>query len=244
MNRFFIEECQIADGILTVTGPDVNHIRNVLRMREGDDLEAVDETGVVSTCRITSVSPDEVRAEVLFSEKGETELASRICLFQGLPKSDKMELIIQKAVELGASEIVPVVTARTVVHPDEKKAGKKRARFQAIAEAAAKQSKRAKIPAVGDVVSFREEMAAAKAYDRILIPYECASGIGHTREVLSSIRNGESVCVFIGPEGGFSADEIRLAEEAGAEVLSLGERILRTETAAITTMSLLMFFLS
>lgn len=161
MNRFFIRSGDVLSGTLTISGGDVNHIRNVLRMKAGDDFEAVDETGKVHTCRIVSEEEDGILSEVLFSEESGAELPNRIVLFQGLPKFDKMELIIQKAVELGVHSVVPVSTRRTVVKLDEKKAGGKISRWQTIAEAAAKQSKRGCIPEVGKVLSFSEALKAA-----------------------------------------------------------------------------------
>ena len=159
----------------------------------------------------------------------------------GLPKFDKMELVIQKAVELGAYRIVPVSMKRTVVKFDPKKAKAKVARWQAIAEAASKQSKRAIIPEVGQVVSFKDALREARSLDHILVPYECAEDITKTREIIAGIGDGESVAVFIGPEGGIDEKEIEAAAEAGAKMITLGRRILRTETAAISTLAILMF---
>lgn len=244
MHRFFVSDGQIADGVITIDGEDVNHIRNVLRLRAGDDFEAADEAGEVFTCRILEVSESSVRAQVLFSEMSGAELPNEITLYMGLPKFDKMELVIQKAVELGASRVVPVRTRRTVVKLDEKKAGAKVERWQSIAEAAAKQSKRAFVPEIGTVCDFSKALKKAKdAGARIVFPYECAEGIGQTRKVLRSIRPGEQVAVFIGPEGGFDPEEVKLAEANGAEVVTLGRRILRTETAAIATLSILAYVL-
>lgn len=244
MHRFFISSGQVAGGRLSVVGEDVNHIRNVLRLRKGEDFEAADEDGVVYTCRILSVSEDEVSAEVLFSEVSGAELPNAITLYMGLPKFDKMELVIQKAVELGASRIVPVETRRTVVKLDAKKAAAKVARWQSIAEAAAKQSKRGLIPEVAPVEDFRKAICEAReAGGIILFPYECAEGICYTREVLGGIKPGQPVAVFIGPEGGFEPSEAAFAEENGAKVITLGRRILRTETAAITAMSILAYVL-
>ncbi len=248
MYRFFVTSGAIEGETLTVAGPDAHHMSHVLRMKAGEDFEAADETGRVFTCRIESFEPDQdniaVRARILFSEQSGSELKSRITLYQGLPKFEKMELIIQKAVELGASEIVPVATARTVVKLDAKKAASKRERWQAIAGAAAKQSKRSVIPEVAPVMSFKEALERAAALDRVLIPYEKAEGIAGTKELLSAIKSGESVGVFIGPEGGFEEREVEEAVRFGAKALTLGPRILRCETAAITTLSILMFHLT
>lgn len=241
MFRFFIDSDQIADGVLTVTGSDVNHIRNVLRMKAGEDIEAVDENGNVATCRIREISPDEINADVLFTEENGAELPNRITLYMGLPKHDKMELVIQKAVELGAYRIVPVVMKRCVVKLDPKKADAKVKRWQSIAEAAAKQSKRGLIPEVASVMKFRDAMCEAGSCTHILFPYECAEDIEKTRNFISRVEPGDSVAVFIGPEGGFDPSEVEAAREAGARIITLGRRILRTETAAVSVMSILMF---
>ncbi|MDO4804647.1 MAG: 16S rRNA (uracil(1498)-N(3))-methyltransferase [Lachnospiraceae bacterium] len=243
MYRFFIDSNQIEGGVLTVTGDDVNHIRNVLRMKIGEDIEAVDENGKVATCRINELLSDRILADVLFVEDDGAELPNRITLYMGLPKQDKMELVIQKAVELGASRIVPVRMKRCVMRLDEKKAASRVKRWQGIAEAAAKQAKRGIIPEVSQVIGFGEAMDEARGCSHILFPYECAEDIGKTRRFLTEIEPGQSVAVFIGPEGGFDPSEVAKAKDAGAHIITLGRRILRTETAAITAMSILMFAL-
>ena len=252
MHRFFISSAQSDGRVLSVTGEDVNHIRNVLRMRIGEDLEAVDENGLVSTCRITALDKETVTAEVLFTEMSGAELPSPLTLYMGLPKFEKMELIIQKAVELGASRIVPVKTARTVVKLDEKKAAAKQVRWQAIAEAAAKQSKRTVIPEVAPVMTYKEALREASEISladpghpgQVFIPYEKAEGVEASRALIRGLKTGSPVSVFIGPEGGFEEKEVELALEAGAKTLTLGPRILRCETAAITVLSLIMFELT
>lgn len=245
MNRFFVTSDQIAGDILTVTGPDAHHIVHVLRLKKGDDFEAADETGLVHTCRIEREETDEITARVLFSEPGQSELPNRIVLFMGLPRFEKMELIIQKAVELGVASVVPVVTARTVVRFDDKKAAAKRARWQTIAEAAAKQSKRTVVPDVLPVMSFEEAVRyATGTLDKVFIPYEKAKDSGLSRERISLVKKGESLGIFIGPEGGFEEEEAAYARTNGAEFLTLGPRVLRCETAAIATLSILMFHLT
>ena len=169
-----------------------------------------------------------------------TELGAEIYLFQGLPKADKMELIIQKAVELGAAGIIPVEMKRCVVKLEEKKKKSRRERWQAIAESAAKQSKRNLIPQVFDVLTYKEAMAMAGEMDLFLLPYENERGMAATREALEAIRPGMKVAILIGPEGGFEEKEVLLAQEKGARSISLGRRILRTETAAITSIAMCM----
>jgi len=179
----------------------------------------------------------------MWVEETGAELPSRIYLFQGLPKSDKMELIIQKAVELGAYEIIPMATRRAVVKLDKKKEESKRKRWQGIAESAAKQSKRMVIPQIAPVMNFREAVECAKELDVKLIPYELAEGMEETRRFIESIVPGQSIAVFIGPEGGFAPEEIELARENGLSPVTLGKRILRTETAGMTVLSILMYYL-
>ena len=175
MHHFFIEPSQIQDGVICVEGADVNHIKNVLRMKPGGQVMFGDGTGVQYLCALESTEP--VRFRILDFFKEGRELPSRICLFQGIPKGDKMDLVIQKATELGASDIYPVSTSRTVVKLDAKKAEKKVARWQGIAEASAKQCGRSKIPFVHEVTTFPHALITAGELDVLLIPYERAEGI-------------------------------------------------------------------
>ena len=242
MQRFFVEAHQIdeAGGSIRMTGNDVNHVKNVLRMKIGEEIHISDGDSREYCCRIADMD-EEILLEILSVSEPDYELPGRICLFQGLPKADKMELIIQKAVELGAAEIIPVQTKRCVVRLDEKKAGKKNARWQQIAESAAKQSKRIQIPKVHEVCSFREALQYAGELDVRLIPYELAEGMTQTRNLIDQIQPGQSVGIFIGPEGGFEEQEIQEAMDAGAVPITLGRRILRTETAGMALLSVLMF---
>ena len=169
------------------------------------------------------------------------ELPSKVYLFQGLPKADKMELIIQKAVELGVYEVIPVATKRAVVKLDEKKAKSKIARWQGISEAAAKQSKRRVIPEIKEVMTFKQAVAYAESMDVKLIPYELAEGMQTTKEIIDGLVPGQSVAIFIGPEGGFDEAEIETAMESGIKPITLGKRILRTETAGFTILSWIMY---
>lgn len=194
-------------------------------------------------CEILSLEEDRVEAGIMWIEEANTELSSKIYLFQGLPKSDKMELIIQKAVELGVYEIIPTATRRAVVKLDKKKEESKRKRWQGISESAAKQSKRSIIPKITSVMSFREAVEYASDLDVKLIPYELAEGMEATRNLIGGIRPGQSVAVFIGPEGGFAPEEVELAAERGFLPVTLGKRILRTETAGMTVLSVLMYHL-
>ena len=243
MQRFFVEPHQIDEEAhqIHITGSDVNHISNVLRMKTGEELWISDGSKYEYRCTIESFEPDEVLLHIVYSQEPEYELPCRNYLFQGLPKADKMELIIQKAVELGAYEIIPVETKRCVVKLDGRKSAKKTARWQQISESAAKQSKRMLIPNVHEVLTFREALKYAESMDVRLVPYELARGMQETKEILAGIEPGQSVGIFIGPEGGFEEKEIETAIEGGAKPITLGRRILRTETAGLAILSVLMF---
>lgn len=244
MYQFFVEPSQINGNRVVITGGDVNHIKNVLRMKIGEELAVSNGIdGREYRCGIAELHEDSVVCELRFIKEDGLELPSKVYLFQGLPKADKMELIIQKAVELGAFEIVPMATKRAVVKLDDKKAKAKVLRWQSIAEAAAKQSKRGVIPQVHDVLSFKEALAYAEEMDMKLIPYELAEGMAATKKLMEEIGKNKpaSVAVFIGPEGGFDEGEISLAKEKGIIPITLGKRILRTETAGFTTLAFIMY---
>ena len=242
MYQFFVEPEQICDSIITITGGDVNHIKNVLRMKPGEEISISNGVdGKEYRCGILSMEEEKVVCELRFVKEDGLELSARVYLFQGLPKADKMELIIQKAVELGVYEIIPVAAKRCVVKLEEKKAASKIARWQGIAEAAAKQSKRRIVPKVGNVMTFGEAIQRAASMDVRLIPYELAEGMGRTKELIKGIQPGQDIAVFIGPEGGFEKAEIERALAAGVEPVTLGKRILRTETAGLTVMAWIMY---
>ena len=242
MHHFFVEPSKIQGNHIFIDGPDVNHIRNVLRMNPGEEVNVTDGTGEkVYRCAIAAIGEDTVELNIMWAQEKGMELPSKIYLFQGLPKSDKMELIIQKAVELGAFQIIPVAMKRCVVKLDEKKADSKIKRWQGIAEAAAKQSKRGVIPTVAPVMSYVQAVKTASEMDLKLVPYELAEGMPQTKQLIESARPGQQIAIFIGPEGGFDPEEIRLATEAGIQPITLGKRILRTETAGFTTIAWLMY---
>ena len=233
MHHFFADPSQVAEDTVTITGPDVNHMKNVLRMKPGEALLVSDGTGNDYQCEIERLEADRAVVRICQAFCSQMELPSPIWLFQGLPKADKLEFIIQKAVELGAEAVVPVATKNAVVRLDEKKAQSKRKRWQSIAESAAKQSKRSRIPSVETVMSLKEAFGFIKeqGFDLCLIPYEQAQGMETMKEALAQVSSGQSIAVFIGPEGGFDESEIKLALEHGVRPVSLGKRILRTETA-------------
>lgn len=227
---------------ITISGSDVNHIKNVLRLEKGDWIVACNGLGRDYVCRISDLEREGVLLEIEKTQETGTELPTRITLFQGLPKKDKMEFIIQKTVELGVYEIVPVQMKRSVVkYTDEKKLLKKKERWQTIAEAAAKQCDRGIIPEVHEPVSMEEAIDMARKLDYNMIPYELQDGIDRSREIVKHACSQNTVGIFIGPEGGFEPEEVEKAIACGIEPLTLGKRILRTETAGMALLSILMF---
>lgn len=246
MFQFFVEKGQVRDNKAYITGSDVNHIGNVLRMKKDDRLRIkMQDDPNVYICAIEEITEDTVTCLVCETMPESAELPVKIILFQGLPKGDKMELIIQKAVELGASEIVPVRMKNAVVKLDDKKASAKVIRWNAIAEAAAKQAKRDVIPTVGNVMSYKEAVEYMKTMDVKLLAYELtdANTMDETRKSLSAIKENEKVGILIGPEGGFDKEEVDFAEKAGIKPITLGHRILRTETAGMMFISWLVYLL-
>ncbi len=241
MYNFFVNVDNKKENHYFITGDDYNHIKNVLRMTVGEQF-LVSCNDISDLCEIEAIEGDTIVVNIIEENYQSTNLPINIHLFQGLPKSDKLELIIQKAVELGVATVTPVSMKRSIVKIDDKKKKSKQERWQAIATAAAKQSKRTSVPEVCEVLSYKEFINRAKELDLLLVPYECAEGMAATKAALSEIKGGMSVGIIIGPEGGFEPKEIEAALEAGGKVVSLGSRILRTETAAITTIAMCMLY--
>jgi len=241
MHNFFITKDKILDDKVTICGNDFNHVKNVLRMKVGDKF-LVSCNNVSHLCQLESFESDLVVAKICQKNYQDTSLPIKIHLFQGLPKSDKMELIIQKAVELGVDTITPVQMERCVVKLDDKKSQSKISRWNAIAESAAKQSKRTCIPSVENAISIKELLKKLNTFDLFLVPYENENGMLGTAKTLKEINSNMNIGVLIGPEGGFSDIEIEQLKSAGARLISLGKRILRTETAAITSIAMLMLY--
>lgn len=239
MYQFFVEDDQIGSDVISITGSDVNHIRNVLRMKPGEQVRISNQRGRDFLCSVAELSEQEVLLNIEKRDIPNTELQSKIYLFQGIPKGERMETVIEKAVELGVYEIIPVAMKYCVVKLDEKKAQKKVARWQEIARSAAKQSKRSLIPQIHPIMSFKEAVAYALQCDRCLVPYENEEGMAATGRAFENLSDAGTISTFVGPEGGFAQEEID-ALRTQAEVISLGARILRTDTAAITMLSLLM----
>lgn len=242
MYRFYVSADQLAEKEVFISGGDVNHIKNVLRLEVGDWIVACDGNGTDYVSRIQSICSDEVVASIEKVQPTGTELPVRITLFQGMPKKDKLELIIQKAVELGACEIVPVMTKRTVVKlSEEKKINKRLERWQSIAYAAAKQCDRGIIPTVHKPVSYEEALAMADQLDYNVIPYELQTGMEEARKIVDQACKQRSLGIFIGTEGGFEPEEVERAMTRNIHPMTLGKRILRTETAGMALLSILMF---
>ena len=239
MYHFFVSEEQINGENAYIEGSDVNHIANVLRMKPGEELLISVKGDWDYLCKIVDIETDRVNLKVLESME-QRELPVNITLLQGIPKSDKLEMIIQKAVELGVSEIIPVKTKRVVVKIDEKKVDTKVNRWNAIAESAAKQSKRSIIPKVYEPMSIDNALEIVKDFGVKLIPYENADGIDKTRKILDNMDKTKNIAVFIGPEGGFEESEVEIIKNSGFEVITLGKRILRTETAGLALLSNIM----
>ena len=239
MYHFFVEEEQVNGENAYISGSDVNHIVNVLRMKIGEELLISVKGDWDYLCKIEEIENDRVNLKLLESME-QRELPIKLTLLQGIPKSDKLEMIIQKAIELGVSEIIPVKTNRVVVKIDEKKTQTKVNRWNAIAQSAAKQSKRSIIPKVLNPQTIDNALEIVKDYGVKLLPYENAQGIKKTRSILDSLDTKNNIAVFIGPEGGFEEDEVKNATDFGFDVITLGRRILRTETAGLALLSNIM----
>lgn len=247
MYHFFSSPENIDGEKVRITGPNVNHIKNVLRMKPGDELLVSDGAGTDYTCAVECMDDDEIVCRITGEGESLSEPSVRFYLFQGLPKADKFEHIIQKSVELGVYEIIPVKTARSIVKYDDKKAKAKNERWGKISESAAKQSRRGIVPQVKDICTFDEAVRFVSdeknGISMGIIPYENFKDMNATREILKEIRPGMSVAIFVGPEGGFEEQEVMKANEAGIRSISLGNRILRTETAPLMLLSVLTFAL-
>ncbi|HHV27537.1 16S rRNA (uracil(1498)-N(3))-methyltransferase [Anaerosalibacter bizertensis] len=239
MNRFFIDKENISEELITIEGEDVKHIRDVIRLKEGDKIEISSE-GILYICEISIIEKKKVIAKILHRESGDHEPPISIILYQGLPKSSKMDFIIQKATEIGVKEIYPIKTKRTVVKIDNKKKEKNKIdRWNKISEEAAKQSKRDYVPKVKSILSFKEMIKLLEDEENILVPYENEKTTS-MKDVLKDFSN-KKVHIIIGPEGGFEEEEIDELEDIGSKIVSLGPRILRTETAGLVALSILLY---
>ncbi len=242
MSTFYIVQSQIHENTITIQGEDVNHIKNVQRHKIGDILEICDNNENRYEAKISEFLSDNIVLDIKEKKNISNEPKIQISLFQGLPKSDKMDLIVQKAVEIGAKEIIPVIMDRTVVKIDKANTDKKVERWQKIAAEAAKQSYRQVIPIIQNIVNLENIVENLSKYDIVILPYECEKE--RTLKIVLKNLNKKinSVAIVIGPEGGFSEKDIKKLEVLpNVEKVSLGRRILRTETAGIVTMSMIIY---
>lgn len=248
MPKFFVKNSQINDDKVTITGKDVNHIKNVLRLNIDDDIQVCNlETAENYMCGITRLNNETIECNIFKKINSEAESNIHINVFQGIPKSDKMELIIQKAVELGASEITPVEMKRCVVKIDDKTKVKKIARWQKISEVAAKQCGRDIVPKINEVTNIKNICNLIKEYDIVLLAYENEQENTLKNELLrlKDKTSGKlKIGIIIGPEGGMDIQEVKALKDDGAKVITLGKRILRTETVAFVLTSIIMYELA
>lgn len=249
MPKFFVRQNQVDDGKIVINGQDVKHIRNVLRAKVGEELEICNsETGENFLCSILEFNKDKIWCNIEQKIQEETESNVKVTIFQGLPKADKMEYIIQKSVELGVYDITPVDMKRCVVKLDEKNDNKKIERWQKISEVAAKQCGRNIIPQINNVINIKKLCEIVENYDIVLVAYENEENNSLKNElsqIKSTIINNQSqelkIGIVIGPEGGLEKQDVENLKRSGAKIITLGKRILRTETVALNVLSIIMY---
>lgn len=238
MPKFFVSRENIDDHTITLEGENARHIGNVLRAKIGDVITVGDGEGRDYECEITEITKKAVVAKITDIFTNDNEPSVKLTLYQALPKADKMELVIQKCIEIGIDRIVPVKTEHAVVKLEGKE-DKKLQRWNKIAESAAKQCGRGKIPVVDNVMTFKEAVSEAAELDGAIIPYEKEKE--NSLKTFAKAFDGKSIGIFIGPEGGFSNEEIDFALSKGVKSVTLGKRILRTETAGLVTAVILLY---
>lgn len=245
MPKFFIKAENVQDNKIEIIGEDVNHIKNVLRKNIKDKIEICNsESGQNYLCEITQIEKEKILCEIIEEKSGNAEPKTHVHIFQGLPKSDKMELIIQKAVELGVAEITPTNMSRCIVKLDGKEQKKKIDRWQKIAEVAAKQSGRDIIPIINEISNINQIAKQCEEYDIIMIAYENEkeNKLKNEIEKLKELnKQNLKIAVIIGPEGGIAPEEVEKLKKEDAKIITLGERILRTETVALNVLSIIMY---
>ena len=244
MSKFFVKANQINNKKIEIIDEDVNHIKNVLRLNIGEEIKICDSDNSQNyNCKITNISSKIVECEILELIPNKAEGNVELHIFQGLPKADKMELIIQKGTELGVSEFIPVSLKRCIVKLDGKDQVKKIDRWNKIAEVAAKQCGRDMLPKVRNVENIKTLCSKIKEYDIVLVAYEneIENYIKNELQKLKSTKENYKIAVVIGPEGGLEQEEVNQMQEAGAKIVSLGKRILRTETVALQVSSIIMY---
>ncbi|MBQ9658441.1 MAG: 16S rRNA (uracil(1498)-N(3))-methyltransferase [Clostridia bacterium] len=243
MPKFFVKQEQVKNQEIEIINEDVKHIKNVLRKQIDDEIEICDnDTGKNYMCKIEEIQKEKIICKIIQKLESISEPKVKVSIFQGLPKADKMELIIQKSVELGVEKIIPTNLKRCIVKIDKKEEKKKLERWQKISEVAAKQSGRDTIPQIKNIINIKELCEKVKEYDIILVAYEQEKE-NTLKQELQKIKNkpNAKIGVVIGPEGGIDAEEIEQLKQAGAKIITLGQRILRTETVALNVLSIIMY---
>lgn len=241
MRKFFVKSNQIVNNVINIIGEDVNHIKNVLRLEKNENIKICDsENSINYICEIEEISKDNIRCKILEIAKNEAEGKVELDIYQGLPKADKMELIIQKGTELGVSKFIPTKFDRCIVKLDSKDEIKKIERWQKIAEVAAKQSGRDLIPKIEKIINL--EQININQYDLVILAYE-EEKESTIKNILKNITQKDKykIAVIIGPEGGITSKEVDILKSKGANVVTLGNRILRTETVALYVASVIMY---
>lgn len=245
MPKFFVRDDQINDNKIDIIGEDVNHISNVLRMKVGDEFQVCNsDTTENYNVEIKSFEKEKIICSIINKMKSEAESDINLKIFQGIPKSDKMELIIQKSTELGIKELIPVDMERCVSKISGKDEKKKIDRWQKISEVAAKQSGRDMIPKIHNVIKINDIVKVISDFDMMIVPYEKAEGYSFKdaiEEIKEYDKSNINIGIVIGPEGGFEPSEVEQLREAGAKIVTLGKRILRTETVALAMSSVIMY---
>lgn len=248
MPKFFVNKKQVENETINIIGGDVNHIKNVLRKKEKEKIEICiignEEKGIDTISEIEKIEENCIKCRILEYKVSETEGKIQVTIFQGLPKSDKMELVIQKSVELGVYEIYPTEMKRCIVKLKEQEANKKIARWQKISEVAAKQSGRNIIPQIKEKVNIKQVCNLVKDYDKLIVAYE-EEKENSLKSELKSIKSKDKenikIAILVGPEGGIDLEEIEELSKAGTVIVTLGKRILRTETVALNVLSNIMY---
>ena len=245
MPKFFVKNEQITEKNITILEQDVNHIKNVLREKVGNEIVICDFNKKIDyLCKISSMNEEKIECKIIENLETNSESNVKVTIFQGLPKSDKMELVIQKSVELGVYDITPVEMKRCIVKLNEKEKSKKIQRWQKISEVAAKQCGRNIIPKINNIVSLKNAVETFKEYDKVIVAYEKESQNTLKEEIIRLKELGQTelkIGIIIGPEGGIAEEEIKVLEENGVSVVTLGKRILRTETVALNVLSVIMY---
>ena len=244
MRKFFVSSSQINSGIIQILGEDVNHIKNVLRLISGDNIKICNKDSSENyICKIVEVNKEYINCKILEKVEAITEGNVELTIYQGLPKADKMELIIQKCTELGAFKFVPVKFSRSIVKLDKNSSSKKIDRWQKIAEMAAKQSKRDIIPEIENMININQLSKEINLYNLVLLAFENEDKNSLKKELQKiNITNEKlKIAVIVGPEGGIEENEVNILQNSGAKVVTLGKRILRTETAALSMASIIMY---